>query len=101
MKTSNSSAQVWIDGEQSSLSNLKEGDVARAAFDPSQQQFLNVSAVTPDEMRNDFNKARSDLRMARGSHDQSPNASSTGNSNMGSSNDGSSSTNPSTTGKNQ
>jgi hypothetical protein len=70
------SAQIWIDGKQSSLSNLKEGDVVRAAFDPNQQQFLSVSAVTPDEMHNDFNKARTDLHMGSGaSHDHSSNAS--------------------------
>jgi hypothetical protein len=75
----NNSAQIWIDGKQSSISNLKEGDVVRAAFDPNQQQFLSVSAVTPNEMRNDFNKARTDLRMSsRGSHEQSGNASTSG-----------------------
>jgi hypothetical protein len=62
----NNSAQIFIDGKQSSISNLKEGDVVRAAFDPNQQQFLSVSAVTPDEMRNDFNKARTDLHMSNG-----------------------------------
>jgi hypothetical protein len=56
------SAQVWIDGRKSSLSDLKEGDLVRAAFDANQQQILNVRAVTPQEMRNDLNKARSDLR---------------------------------------
>jgi hypothetical protein len=66
------SAQVSVDGQPSSLTNLKEGDVVRAAFDPNQQQFIDVRAVTPQEMRNDMSKARSDLRMSSsGSHAKS------------------------------
>jgi len=59
-----SSAKVFIDGKQSSLSNLKEGDVVRAAFDPNQQAFVNVAAVTPKEVDSNLDRAHSDLHPA-------------------------------------
>jgi Cu/Ag efflux protein CusF len=59
-----SSAQVFIDGKQSSFSNLKEGDVVRASFDPNQQAFLNVAAVTPKEIDENLPQAKKDLQAA-------------------------------------
>jgi len=56
--------KILRDGKQASFNDLKEGDVVRAAYDPSTQTFSNIRAVSQIEVDSNPNQASVDLKNA-------------------------------------
>jgi hypothetical protein len=63
---------IIVNGKKGSLTDLKEGDIVRAAFDPATQTFSDLRAVTSTEVRSNPGQAATDLKSAPGAGGQNP-----------------------------
>jgi len=54
--------RILRDGKNATFNDLKEGDVVRAAYDPTTQTFSNIRAVSSSEVKNNPNQASLDLK---------------------------------------
>jgi ABC-type sulfate transport system substrate-binding protein len=54
-------ARILRDGKKASLTDIKEGDVVHAAYDPNSKSFSDIRAVSSDEFESDQAQAKHDL----------------------------------------
>jgi hypothetical protein len=54
-------AQILRDGKKASLSDIKQGDVVHAAYDPATSSFSNIRVVSSQEFENDQQQSKTDL----------------------------------------